>query len=405
MTDLSFTGLLIVAAAAFAAPLVVDLAPGPAIPAVVAEIVAGILIGPSVLGIVEVDEPIRVLSQIGVVFLFFLAGLEIAFDRARGRTVRLAFYGFAVSFATALIVAHALEAGGLVDTPLFVAIVLAATAFGIVVAVLKDAGQTDSDLGQLIIVCTSIADFGAVILLSLFFSHQGSGVETTAVLLGLFGLVVAAVVIAIGRARLSGRLAAAVARLERTTAQIGVRGAFVLLVAFVALAEDFGLEIVLGAFLAGAVLSLVGRKDLLATTRLGERLEAVGFGVFIPIFFVTSGIQFDGAALFGSASALVLVPILLLALLLVRGAPAFLYRSQLDAPSAAALGLLQATSLPFIVAAAQIGVELDKITPAMAAGLVAAGLMSVLIFPAIALGLISPGTPPAVARASDEEGL
>ncbi len=305
MTDLSFTGLLIVAAAAFAAPLVVDLAPGPAIPAVVAEIVAGILIGPSVLGIVEVDEPIRVLSQIGVVFLFFLAGLEIAFDRARSSTVRLAFYGFAVSFAAALIVAHALEAGGLVDTPLFVAIVLAATAFGIVVAVLKDAGQTDSDLGQLIIVCTSIADFGAVILLSLFFSHQGSGIETTAVLLGLFGLVVAAVTIAIGRARMSGRLGAAVARLERTTAQIGVRGAFVLLVAFVALAEDFGLEIVLGAFLAGAVLSLVGRQDLLTTTRLGERLEAVGFGVFIPIFFVTSGIQFDGAALFGSASALV----------------------------------------------------------------------------------------------------
>lgn len=405
MTALSFTGLLIVAAAAFVAPLVVDLAPGPAIPAIVAEIVVGIAIGPSVLSLVEVDEPIRVLSQIGVVFLFFLAGLEIAFDRARGRTLKLAFYGFALSFAVALIVAHGLEAGGLVTTPLFVAIVLAATAFGIVVAVLKDAGQTGSDLGQLIIVCTSIADFGAVILLSLFFSHQGSGIETTLVLLGLFGLVVVAVVLAIGRARLSGRLSAAVARLERTTAQIGVRGAFVLLVAFVALAEDFGLEIVLGAFLAGAVLSLVGRDDLLTSTRLGERLEAVGFGVFIPIFFVTSGIQFDAAALFDSGSTLVLVPVLLLALLLVRGVPALLYRSQLDGRSTVALGLLQATSLPFIVAAAQIGVELDKITPAMAAGLVAAGVMSVLIFPAIALGLLSPGTPLAPGAAPEEEGL
>jgi len=406
VTELSFIGLLIVAAAAFAAPLLVDLAPGPSVPTIVVEILAGILIGPSVLGLVEVDEPIQVLSQIGLVFLFFLAGLEIAFDRARGRPLKLAFYGFALSFAVALAVGHGLEAVNLVSAPLFVAIVLAATAFGIVVAVLKDAGQATTDLGQLIIVATSVADFGTVILLSLFFSRHGSGVESTLLLLVLFAAAVGAVGVALSRARLSRRLADAVARLELTTAQIGVRGAFVLLVAFVAMAEEFGLEVVLGAFLAGVILNAVGRDDLLTSTQLGRRLEAVGFGVFIPIFFVTSGIQFDAGALFGSVAAILLVPIVLLALLVVRGLPALLYRSDIDRRSVIAVGLLQATSLPFIVAATQIGVELEKITPAAAAGLVAAGLLSVLLFPAVALGLLA-GRPasPIEAAPAEEGGL
>jgi Kef-type K+ transport system membrane component KefB len=389
MPELSFTGLLVVTLAAFLAPLVVDLAPGPAVPSVVVELIAGIVIGPHVLGLVEVDEAIEVLSQIGLVFLFFLAGLEIAFERIRGRPLRLAAYGFLLSFALALIVGGALEAADLVSTPLFVAIVLAATAFGIVVAVLKDAGQTATETGQLIIVGASVADFATVVLLSLFFSHQGSGFESTIVLLTLFALVVVAVTLALSRARLSARLSAAVARLERTTAQIGVRGAFLLLVAFVALAADFGLEVVLGAFLAGAILRLVGGGDLLKSTHLGERLEAVGFGVFIPVFFVASGVQLDFAALFDSAEDIVLVPLLLTALLIVRGVPAFLYRGTIGNRTAISVGLLQATSLPFIVAATQIGVELDKIEPATAAALVAAGLLSVLVFPLIALRLLA----------------
>ena len=409
MPELSYTGLLVVALAAFLAPLVVDLAPVPAVPAIVVELIAGIVIGPHVLGWVEVDEAIEVLSQIGLVFLFFLAGLEIAFERIRGRPLRLAAYGFLLSFALALVVGGALEAADLVSTPLFVAIVLAATAFGIVVAVLKDAGQTATETGQLIIVGASVADFATVVLLSLFFSHQGSGFESTVVLLTLFGLVVVAVTIALSRARLSAPLSNAVARLERTTAQIGVRGAFLLLVAFVALAADFGLEVVLGAFLAGAILRLVGQGDLLRSSRLGERLEAVGFGVFIPVFFVASGVQLDFGALFDSAEDLALVPVLLLALLIVRGAPAFLYRGLIGDRAAVSVGLLQATSLPFIVAATQIGVELDKIEPATAAALVAAGLLSVLAFPLVALRLLAgrDAEPRGVAAAGvpEEEGL
>lgn len=389
LPELSFTGLLIVALAAFAAPLIVDLTPGPTVPSIVVELLAGILVGPHVLGLVDVDEAIEVLSQIGLVFLFFLAGLEIAFERIVGRPLKLAAYGFAVSLFLALLVGGGLEAAGLASAPLFVAIVLAATAFGIVVAVLKDAGQTMTETGQLVIVGASVADFGTVVLLSLFFSHQGSGIESTIVLLALFALAVTAVAVALSRARLSARLSEAVGRLEHTTAQIGVRGAFVLLVGFVALAAEFGLEVVLGAFLAGSILRLVGRGDLLQTSRLGERLEAVGFGVFIPIFFVTSGIQLDFAALFDSVEDVLLVPLLLLALLLVRGLPASFYRSMVGNRTALAVGLLQATSLPFIVAATQIGVELGKIEPATAAALVAAGLLSVIAFPLVALRMLA----------------
>ncbi len=382
-----------------------DLAPIPAIPSIVVELLAGIVLGPSVLGLVSIDEPIEVLAQVGVVFLFFLAGLEIALDRIGGRPLRLAAYAFVLSLALALAVGGGLKAGDLVETPLFVAIVLAATAFGIVVTVLKDAGQTRTDVGQLIIVGASVADFGTVLLLSLFFSHQGSGFESTLVLLALFAVAVCAVGLALSRARLSPRLGAAVARLEQTTAQIGVRGAFVLLVGFVALAAEFGLEIVLGAFLAGATLRLVGGGDLLQTSRLGERLEAVGFGVFIPIFFVASGVSLDFSSLFESVETAVLVPVLLLALLAVRALPAGFYRPLVGRRAAVSIGLLQATSLPFIVAATQIGVELGKIEASTAAALVAAGLLSVLLFPVIALRLLGQADSARPAAPAVEEGL
>jgi Kef-type K+ transport system membrane component KefB len=385
--------------------LIVDLAPIPAIPSIVVELLAGIVLGPSVLGLVSIDEPIEVLAQVGVVFLFFLAGLEIALDRIGGRPLRLAAYAFVLSLALALAVGGGLKAGDLVETPLFVAIVLAATAFGIVVTVLKDAGQTRTDVGQLIIVGASVADFGTVLLLSLFFSHQGSGFESTLVLLALFAVAVCAVGLALSRARLSPRLGAAVARLEQTTAQIGVRGAFVLLVGFVALAAEFGLEIVLGAFLAGATLRLVGGGDLLQTSRLGERLEAVGFGVFIPIFFVASGVSLDFSSLFESVETAVLVPVLLLALLAVRALPAGFYRPLVGRRAAVSIGLLQATSLPFIVAATQIGVELGKIEASTAAALVAAGLLSVLLFPVIALRLLGQADSARPAAPAVEEGL
>lgn len=397
---LQFTDLLIVCAIAFLAPLTLGLAPGLRLPAVVLEIVAGIVVGPAGLGWVTVDEPVAVFALIGLAVLLFLAGLEVEFDRLRGTLLRLALTGFAASFALALLVGLALHATGAVKSPVFVAIVLSATSLGIVIPVLKDAGLVDSRFGQLVIAAASIADVATIVLLSLLFSDTSGGLTAKLVLLGALGLFAAAVAIAVLTARRSMRITDTLRRLQDTTAQIRVRGAFLLLIAFVALAQNLGLEVILGAFIAGALLSVLDPDHAMTHPMFRAKLEAIGYGVFVPVFFVTSGLRFDLDALTQSASTVARVPVFLLALLLVRGVPALLYRRYLaDDRKTAVAGLLQATSLPFIVASTQIGLTLHLLTAATAAGLVAAGLLSVLIFPLLGLTLLRDPAGPSRAAA------
>jgi Kef-type K+ transport system membrane component KefB len=382
-----FGDLLIVVAVAFAAPFVLGLFPRVRLPSVVLEIVAGIVIGPSVLGIVEVDEAIAVIALIGLAFVLFLAGLEIDFEQLRGHVLRVSGAGFVLSFAIALVVALGLKAGGLVQTPLLVAIILCATSLGVLIPVLKDAGQISTPFGQLVIAAGSIADFGAIILLSLFFSGEG-GVGATLVLLG--GLALLALVVALGirGAERSARITDELTRLQDTTAQIRVRAAFVLFVGFAAIAEGLGLEAILGAFIAGAILSVVDPDRTMTHPEFRRKLEAIGFGFFIPVFFVTSGVRFDLDALVASAQNLLMVPVFLAALVAVRGLPALLYRGTLSTRHVTIAGLLQATSLPFIVAATAIGLDLGLVDPAESAALIGAGLLSVLIFPLLGLTLL-----------------
>ena len=375
-----FDNLLIVVAVAFAAPFLLGLFPALLLPSVVVEIVAGIVIGPSVLGWAEVDDAVEVVALLGLAFVLFLAGLEIEFGKLRGRVLRLTLMGFGISFAVALAVSLGLNAAGLVDTPLLVAIILCATSLGVLVPVLKDSGQLSTTFGQLIIAAASIADFGAIILLSIFFSGEGGTGATLLLLGGLFALAVA-VFLAVRGAERSRRLREDLERLQDTTAQIRVRASLVLLVGFAALAESLGLEVILGAFIAGAIISLVDRDERMTHPDFRNKLEAVGFGFFIPAFFVTSGVRFDLDALIASASNLLMVPIFLAALLLARGLPAIVYRGALDGRQTAIAGLMQATSLPFIVAATAIGRELDLIDAAASAAMIGAGLLSVLLFP------------------------
>jgi Kef-type K+ transport system membrane component KefB len=384
-----FTNLLIVVAAGLLAPLALGFFPRVRLPAIVLEIVLGIVIGPSGLGWVKPDAPVSILALIGLAFLLFLSGLEIDAERLRGRIVKLTALGFAVSFAIAILIGIALHAGGFVKSPLFVAIVLVATSLGVIFPVLKDSGNIDSSLGELVIAAASIADFGSIILLSLFFSGKSS--TSTAgrlILLGIFGLVVVAVGVAIASAERSMSLSRVLRSLQDTTAQIRVRAAFLLLIGFTALAESVGLETILGAFAAGALLSLLDRDEMTTHPQFRLKLEAIGFGVFIPIFFVTSGLTFDLSALFASTSTIARVPLFLLAILLARGLPALVYLRLLGLSRTLIAGILQATSLPFIVAATQIGLQLGVVSRASAAGLVAAGLLSVVISPALGLALL-----------------
>jgi Kef-type K+ transport system membrane component KefB len=383
----SLTNLLVVSVAAFAAPFLLGLVPSVRLPSVVLEIVAGIVLGPSVLGLAEDDQAVSVVALLGLTFVLFLAGLEIDLRKLRGPVARVSALGFVLSFGLAVVVALGLSGAGLVDTPLLVAVILCSTSLGVLVPVLKDAGQIATTFGQLIIAAASIADFGAIILLTILFSGEG-GTGATLLLLGsLFALAVV-VLLAITGAERSARIRADLLRLQDTTAQIRVRAALALFVGFAAVAEQLGLEAILGAFVAGAVISLADADQVMTHPDFRRKLEAIGFGFFIPVFFVTSGVRFDLPALTESASNLAMVPVFVLALLVVRGVPAVLYRRVLGAPRAAIAGIMQATSLPFIVAATGIGMELDLLDAATGAALVGAGLLSVLLFPLAGLVLL-----------------
>jgi Kef-type K+ transport system membrane component KefB len=386
--DVSFTGVAIVAAVALGAPLALGLVPRVRLPAIVLEIVLGIVIGPQVLGWVTIDTPIEVLSLLGLAFLLLLAGLEVDYDHFRGRLLRVAATGYVVSFGLALAVGFGLDAAGLVDSPLLLGIALSATALGIVIPVLKDVGELSTQFGQLVVAGASIAEIATIVLLSLFFSGESGSLGSRLVLLGGFGLLVLAVVAAVVGAEHSRRISATLVRLQDTTAEIRVRASFFLLAVFVAFAEGFGLEAILGAFLAGAIIKLVDRDQEMTHAHLRRKLEAVGFGVFVPFFFVATGVRFDLDALLASGEAITLVPIFLAALLVARGLPALVYRPLVTPSRAAAAGLLQATSLGFLVVAGQIGVELGLIGAAAYAALVAAGLLSVVLFPTAALTLL-----------------
>jgi Kef-type K+ transport system membrane component KefB len=388
MPEISLTGLVIVAAIAFVVPLGLGLVPALRIPSVVIEIAAGIVIGPAVLGLVEVDVPLQVMALLGLAFLLLLAGLEVDLDRLRGARLRSAAIGFVVSVAIALGVGLGLYAAGLIEAPLLVAIILSSTSLGIVIPVLTDTGQANTTLGQLIIAGSSIADFGAIILLSLFFSGDSSSVGATLLLIGAFVVLVIATGVALAEAEHSSRLSSVLLRLQDTSAQIRVRGAFLLLIGLAVVAQFLGLEVILGAFFAGSVLKLLDRDEMMTHTGFHTKLQAVGFGVFIPFFFVTSGMQLDVRALLAGGAALALVPVFLLALLLARGLPAALYRRMVGNRGSVAAALLQATSLPFIVAATGIGMDLGILSPAVGAAMVVAGLLSVVLFPLSALTIL-----------------
>jgi Kef-type K+ transport system membrane component KefB len=405
MPAVSFAGLFVVVLIALAAPLLLGLAPAVRVPSVVLEIIAGVIVGPSVLRLVRKEDlPLQIVALLGLAFLLFLAGLEIDVRRLRGRLLRLALLGYLITLALGALAGLGFSAGGWVKSPLLIAITLSATSLGLVVAVLKDAGQSETDVGQAIIGASSVADFSAVVLLSLLFSTSGGSLGGRVVLLSAFAVLVAATGLVVSLAGRSARIGDVLERLQDTTAEIRVRAAVVLLIAFVALAARFGLESILGAFLAGAVVGVVD-KNSSSHPRFRAKLDAIGYGFLIPVFFIFSGVRLDLKGLFASPAAIARVPVFLLALLIARGVPALLFRHSIGSRPALAAGLLQATSLPFIVAATQIGVITGLMRPVTAAALICAGLLSVLLFPVAGVALLRrAGDRPVPAGAAQGEG-
>jgi Kef-type K+ transport system membrane component KefB len=380
----AYTSFVIVAVVAFLAPLIRAMAPAILVPAIVLELVGGIIVGPHGLGIASSTEPVQVFSTVGLACLLFLAGREIQVDRLRGSLLTTSLGGFAISFALAFAAALTLHAVGLIETPLLVAIIFVATSLSIIIVPLKDARETDTDWGQQVIAAAAMAEFGAVILLSFFYSGQRAGPGTEIFHLSLFVLLAALLLFSLTHGAQFKRLTDAIARLEGTSAQIGVRGDFALIAAVAGVASQLGLETILAAFTVGVIRGMTSGSDQLQEARL----DAVTLGIFIPFFFVDSGLDFDLGALFSSVSSFIRLPLFVLAVLIVRGLPALIYRSRFATRRTAAAGLLQATSLSFIVVATQIGLMLHIMYPATVTALVGAGLITVIVFPALAFGLI-----------------
>ncbi|MFF4230968.1 cation:proton antiporter [Streptomyces sp. NPDC001820] len=387
---MSYDNLVIVLVVAAGVPFLLAAVPRVPLPGPVLEIVAGVVLGPAVLNVVQADATVQALSIIGLSFLLFLAGLEIDFQQLRGPRAKLVGIGLAGTLALAATVGWVLYVAGLVESPLLIGTALVATSLGLLVPILKDADAVDRPVGQLTIGGGSAGELTAVVLLSLFFSEHASGPASRLLLLLSLACLVALIVVASIRAGRSMWLSQAVVNLADTSAQVRVRLTMVLIVGLSAVALHLGFEAILGAFIAGAVLRLVDPDAERTHPQFHVKLEGLGYGFLVPVFFVTSGIQFDLGALFADAGTALRIPMFLAALLLVRGVPALAYRSaDLSRAEVMASGLLQATSLPVIVAATTIGVKLDAIGPVNAAALVAAGLLSVVVFPLTALPLLN----------------
>jgi Kef-type K+ transport system membrane component KefB len=388
MQNVSFDNLTIVLGIAFVVPLLLACVPRLQVPAVVVEIALGIVVGPQVLEWARVDDAVAVLSVIGLAFLLFLCGLEVDLDRLRGRVLSLAAVSFGLSLVLALGVGLVLDAAGLVHSPLLAAVILTATSLGLVLPTLHEDGESTTSFGQLVFAGATLGNLVSALLLSLLFSRDSTDAGTKIVLLGGFVVAVFVLVLALTRHRMSMPLSKVLTRLQDTSAQIRVRGAVFLLVLLVLAAQEFGVAAVLGAFIAGAVVSVVDREGVRTHPQFRVKLDAVGYGFVIPVFMVGAGLTFDLDALVDQPSVLLRVPVFLIALLVVRGLPALVFRPVLGTRRAVAAGLLLATSLPFIVAASEIGQSLGVITRGTAAAFVTAGLVSALVFPMTAAALV-----------------
>jgi Kef-type K+ transport system membrane component KefB len=377
--------LVIVVFAALAGVAVTALAPRLALPVVVLELVLGIVIGPQVLDIAKIDDFTNFFGNLGLGMLFFFAGYEIDFERVRGNPLRLAALGWVLSLALAYSLAGALEATGLVLSWLYTGSALATTAIGTLIPILKDAGDLRTSFGTYLLAAGALGEFGPILLVTLVLS-SGQPAHEALILVAFVGL---AVVVALLTVRTAWRGWPVLERTIEASSQLAVRLAVVLTFGLVALAADLGLDLLLGGFGAGLITraALRGREVEL----FESKLTAVGYGFFIPFFFMTSGMKFDLDALVSSPGAMAKVLLLLALFLVVRGVPAvLLYRGVLEARDRAALAFYSATELPLVVAITTLAVHLDKMRSSTAAALVGAAMLSTLLFPLVARGLRRP---------------
>ena len=393
MADLSFSNVMAVLAIAVIAPLVAAAIPKVKVPGIVIEFGLGVIVGPDVLGWVKIDEPLDVLSLLALGFLLFIAGTEVEVSSLRGPLLIKAVGGYFIGLALALVIATALGAADVVMTPSLIAVILSATGLGVVLPILRGANLTTTRAGQSILIVATVAEFSAVLLLALFFGEDGTGVLSNLLIVVLYAVVAFVLWVLLKWVERRPRLTKQFEQMEGGTVQLRIRLALLILLVFLVLSQRFGLESILGAFAAGIVLGDLRRHDRDdPASSFWPKVEALGFGFLIPLYFVTSGVRFKLSDLLDSTSALLRVPLFLVLFLVVRGVPALLFRRKLGGRTTVALALLSATSLSFVITATDIGVRIGKLRDINATALVGAAVVAMVIFPLIAQSLLAPRT-------------
>jgi Kef-type K+ transport system membrane component KefB len=375
----SFFAIVVVAALAAVTVALVPKRFAP--PVVVLELVLGIVIGPQVLDLAQTDDFIDFFSNLGLGMLFYFAGYEIDFERIRGRALELGALGWLLSVAIAYGVGGVLAAAGIVLSFLYTGSAMATTAIGTLIPILRDSGELRTRFGTYLLAAGAVGEFGPILLVTVFLSTTHPLHEAAI----LIAFVLLAIAVALVSVRLAWRGWPALERTFEASSQLAVRITVVLVFGLVLLAGQLGLDVLIGGFVAGMITRLALKGHELQVFE--SKLTAVGFGFFVPFFFVTSGISFDLDAL-GSAEAMLKLALFFVLFLVVRGTPALLlYRGVLAARDRAALAFYSATELPLVVAITTIAVDGGHMRSSTAAGLVGAAMLSTLIFPFAALAL------------------
>jgi Kef-type K+ transport system membrane component KefB len=391
--------LLAVFLVAAVTPVIVAALPGPRIPQVVFFLIGGVIIGPHALGVADTGS-VQLVANVGLGFLFLLAGYELDPVLLRQRPGRLAIAGWLVSVALSVGATAGLAAAGFVKDYVPIALALTTTALGTLLPILHDSGMLAGDFGRYVFAAGAVGELFPIVAIAVFLtqgSHFAALLSVAAV--GLLALALSAVPF-IAR---SERLRTIIREGQNSTGQVMLRWSVVLLFALLVIAAKFGQDVVLGAMMAGIVLRGWTRRMGIDVSGLEEKFDAVGYGVFIPVFFVSSGMTLDIAGIAQNPLRLV---VFFLLLLVIRGLPSLvIYRRVLPLRQRAEMTFITATAMPLLVALAEIGLRDGRMLPANAAALVGAGVLSVLVFPAVATALArkdqARGAPAAAAGAAE----
>ena len=377
--------LVLIALAAVLAPIVAEWSRRfIAVPEVVIQIIFGILLGPYVLNLAHPVSLVTSLADFGLTYLMFLAGTELDLSVMRKGHLGRAAGSWGTSLVLALAVGIVLRATGLVLDHVVVALCLTTTALGTLLPILHDAEVLHTPVGPSILSVGAIGEFGPIVAVAVLLTNRDP--RLTFVLLALF--VAVAVIAALLATQLHPpRFIALMRKNLHSTAQLPVRISVLLVILLVYLADKLSLDVLLGAFAAGVVVRLFIQGE--DSKPITSKLEAIGFGFLIPIFFIDSGIKFDLHALIHMPKVLLLVPLFTLILLFTRSLPTWaFFRGVLTKAESRSLAVLSATGLPIIVVITTLGVSEHRMKPQNAAALVAAGMLSVLVYPLIGLGLL-----------------